>query len=31
MVVLIFISFQQQSYVSESNLPALILLLLLYG
>ncbi|XP_024861123.1 phospholipid-transporting ATPase ABCA1 isoform X2 [Kryptolebias marmoratus] len=31
MVVLIFISFQQEAYVSESNLPALILLLLLYG
>uniref|UniRef100_A0A3P8Y0I9 P-type phospholipid transporter n=1 Tax=Esox lucius TaxID=8010 RepID=A0A3P8Y0I9_ESOLU len=31
MVVLIFIGFQQQSYVSESNLPALVLLLLLYG
>uniref|UniRef100_A0A8C8E1E1 P-type phospholipid transporter n=1 Tax=Oryzias sinensis TaxID=183150 RepID=A0A8C8E1E1_9TELE len=31
MVVLIFISFQQKSYVSEQNLPALILLLLLYG
>ncbi|XP_033936450.1 phospholipid-transporting ATPase ABCA1 isoform X1 [Pseudochaenichthys georgianus] len=31
MVVLIFICFQQQSYVSETNLPALILLLLLYG
>uniref|UniRef100_A0A8C5D6G3 P-type phospholipid transporter n=1 Tax=Gouania willdenowi TaxID=441366 RepID=A0A8C5D6G3_GOUWI len=31
MVVLIFISFQQQSYVSETNLPALVLLLLLYG
>ncbi|XP_047443764.1 phospholipid-transporting ATPase ABCA1 isoform X2 [Mugil cephalus] len=30
-VVLIFICFQQQSYVSETNLPALILLLLLYG
>ncbi|KAM6938002.1 phospholipid-transporting ATPase ABCA1 [Lycodopsis pacificus] len=30
-VVLIFISFQQQSYVSETNLPALVLLLLLYG
>ncbi|XP_071342125.1 phospholipid-transporting ATPase ABCA1 isoform X2 [Trachinotus anak] len=30
-VVLIFICFQQQSYVSEKNLPALILLLLLYG
>ncbi|KAM3619144.1 uncharacterized protein V6R79_003683 [Siganus canaliculatus] len=31
MVVLIFIGFQQQSYVSETNLPALVLLLLLYG
>ncbi|XP_042560069.1 phospholipid-transporting ATPase ABCA1 isoform X2 [Clupea harengus] len=31
MVVLIFIGFQQQSYVSEANLPALVLLLLLYG
>uniref|UniRef100_UPI0037E9C7B4 phospholipid-transporting ATPase ABCA1 n=1 Tax=Semicossyphus pulcher TaxID=241346 RepID=UPI0037E9C7B4 len=31
MVVLIFICFQQKSYVSETNLPALILLLLLYG
>ncbi|XP_036067424.1 phospholipid-transporting ATPase ABCA1 isoform X3 [Oryzias melastigma] len=31
MVVLIFICFQQKSYVSEQNLPALILLLLLYG
>ncbi|XP_018523006.1 LOW QUALITY PROTEIN: phospholipid-transporting ATPase ABCA1 [Lates calcarifer] len=31
MVVLIFISFQQQSYVSETNLPALVMLLLLYG
>ncbi|KAM9761903.1 phospholipid-transporting ATPase ABCA1 isoform 1-T1 [Menidia menidia] len=31
MVVLIFIGFQQKSYVSETNLPALILLLLLYG
>ncbi|KAM4548979.1 phospholipid-transporting ATPase ABCA1 isoform 1-T1 [Odontesthes bonariensis] len=30
-VVLIFIGFQQKSYVSETNLPALILLLLLYG
>ncbi|KAF7656308.1 hypothetical protein LDENG_00043690 [Lucifuga dentata] len=30
-VVLIFISFQQQAYVSKNNLPALILLLLLYG
>ncbi|XP_033477816.2 ATP-binding cassette, sub-family A (ABC1), member 7 isoform X1 [Epinephelus lanceolatus] len=31
MVVLIFICFQQQSYVSETNLPALVLLLLFYG
>ncbi|XP_026873152.2 phospholipid-transporting ATPase ABCA1 isoform X2 [Electrophorus electricus] len=31
MVVLIFISFQQESYVSEKNLPALVLLLLFYG
>ncbi|KAM6962503.1 phospholipid-transporting ATPase ABCA1 [Aplochiton taeniatus] len=31
MVVLIFICFQQQSYVSEKNLPALVLLLMLYG
>lgn len=31
MVVLIFIAFQQQAYVSETNLPALIMLLLLYG
>ncbi|KAJ8278672.1 hypothetical protein COCON_G00057380 [Conger conger] len=31
MVVLIFIAFQQQSYVSEKNLPALVLLLMLYG
>ncbi|XP_030640902.1 phospholipid-transporting ATPase ABCA1 [Chanos chanos] len=31
MVILIFISFQQQSYVSETNLPALVLLLLFYG
>ncbi|XP_070764458.1 phospholipid-transporting ATPase ABCA1 [Enoplosus armatus] len=31
MVVLIFVGFQQKSYVSETNLPALILLLLLYG
>uniref|UniRef100_A0A3Q3W3E5 P-type phospholipid transporter n=1 Tax=Mola mola TaxID=94237 RepID=A0A3Q3W3E5_MOLML len=30
-VVLIFIGFQQQSYVSETNLPALVLLLLFYG
>ncbi|KAK9966236.1 hypothetical protein ABG768_003359 [Culter alburnus] len=31
MVVFIFICFQQESYVSEKNLPALVLLLLLYG
>ncbi|XP_066551415.1 ATP-binding cassette, sub-family A (ABC1), member 7 isoform X2 [Amia ocellicauda] len=31
MVVLIFLCFQQQSYVSSTNLPALVLLLLLYG
>ncbi|XP_072556139.1 phospholipid-transporting ATPase ABCA1 isoform X2 [Paramormyrops kingsleyae] len=31
MVVIIFICFQQQAYVSETNLPALVLLLLLYG
>ncbi|XP_076009720.1 phospholipid-transporting ATPase ABCA1 [Genypterus blacodes] len=31
MVVLIFIGFQQQAYVSETNLPALVLLLLFYG
>uniref|UniRef100_A0A8C9TPQ4 P-type phospholipid transporter n=1 Tax=Scleropages formosus TaxID=113540 RepID=A0A8C9TPQ4_SCLFO len=31
MVVLIFIGFQQQSYVSDTNLPALVLLLMLYG
>ncbi|XP_054645244.1 phospholipid-transporting ATPase ABCA1-like isoform X2 [Dunckerocampus dactyliophorus] len=31
MVVLIFVCFQQQAYVSDTNLPALILLLLLYG
>lgn len=31
MVVLIFIAFQQQAYVSETNLPALVMLLLLYG
>ncbi|XP_051930370.1 phospholipid-transporting ATPase ABCA1 [Hippocampus zosterae] len=30
-VVLIFISFQQEAYVSATNLPALILLLLFYG
>lgn len=31
LVVLIFICFQQQAYVSETNLPALVLLLLFYG
>ncbi|XP_036411124.1 phospholipid-transporting ATPase ABCA1 [Megalops cyprinoides] len=31
MVVFIFIGFQQQAYVSETNLPALVLLLMLYG
>ncbi|CAI5799096.1 phospholipid-transporting ATPase ABCA7 [Podarcis lilfordi] len=31
LVVLIFLCFQQKSYVSLDNLPALILLLLLYG
>ncbi|CAL8309859.1 unnamed protein product [Lota lota] len=31
MVVLIFVAFQQKAYVSEANLPALILLLLFYG
>uniref|UniRef100_A0A8D3CZN3 P-type phospholipid transporter n=1 Tax=Scophthalmus maximus TaxID=52904 RepID=A0A8D3CZN3_SCOMX len=31
LVVLIFICFQQKAYVSSSNLPALALLLLLYG
>lgn len=31
LVILIFIGFQQQAYVSEKNLPALVLLLLLYG
>ncbi|XP_068276846.1 phospholipid-transporting ATPase ABCA7 [Nyctibius grandis] len=31
LVVLIFLCFQQQSYVSAANLPALVLLLLLYG
>ncbi|XP_078736245.1 phospholipid-transporting ATPase ABCA1-like [Lampetra fluviatilis] len=30
-VVVIFLSFQQKAYVSDRNLPALILLLLLYG
>uniref|UniRef100_A0A8C6UK25 ABC transporter domain-containing protein n=1 Tax=Neogobius melanostomus TaxID=47308 RepID=A0A8C6UK25_9GOBI len=31
MVVFIFMAFQQKSYVSDTNLPALVLLLLLYG
>ncbi|XP_061831887.2 phospholipid-transporting ATPase ABCA1 isoform X4 [Nerophis lumbriciformis] len=31
MVVVIFICFQQQAYVSATNLPALVLLLLFYG
>uniref|UniRef100_A0A8C4VMZ8 ABC transporter domain-containing protein n=1 Tax=Gopherus evgoodei TaxID=1825980 RepID=A0A8C4VMZ8_9SAUR len=31
LVIIIFICFQQKSYVSSSNLPALALLLLLYG
>lgn len=31
LVILIFICFQQKAYVSSSNLPALALLLLLYG
>ena len=31
MVVLIFVAFQQKAYVSDTNLPALILLLLFYG
>ncbi|XP_055488379.1 phospholipid-transporting ATPase ABCA1-like [Leucoraja erinacea] len=31
LVVIIFICFQQKSYVSSTNLPALALLLLLYG
>ncbi|XP_069561182.1 phospholipid-transporting ATPase ABCA1 [Brachyistius frenatus] len=30
-VIVIFLCFQQQAYVSPSNLPALILLLILYG
>ena len=30
-VVLIFLAFQQRAYVSSQNLPALLLLLLLYG
>lgn len=31
LVVLIFLCFQQQAYVSPANLPSLVLLLLLYG
>lgn len=31
LVILIFLCFQQQSYVSSANLPSLVLLLLLYG
>ncbi|XP_019393966.1 PREDICTED: ATP-binding cassette sub-family A member 7 [Crocodylus porosus] len=31
LVVLIFLGFQQKSYVSAANLPSLVLLLLLYG
>ncbi|XP_074834153.1 phospholipid-transporting ATPase ABCA7 isoform X2 [Carettochelys insculpta] len=31
LVVLIFLCFQQKSYVSSANLPALVLLLFLYG
>ncbi|KYO42635.1 ATP-binding cassette sub-family A member 1 isoform A [Alligator mississippiensis] len=31
LVVLIFLGFQQKSYVSADNLPSLVLLLLLYG
>ncbi|XP_074060603.1 phospholipid-transporting ATPase ABCA7 isoform X2 [Macrotis lagotis] len=31
LVVLIFLAFQQQAYVAPANLPALLLLLLLYG
>lgn len=30
-VIVIFLCFQQKAYVSPPNLPALILLLLLYG
>ncbi|KAG7263277.1 hypothetical protein CRUP_000331 [Coryphaenoides rupestris] len=30
-VILLFLAFQQEAYVSAANLPALILLLLLYG
>ncbi|KAM6235913.1 phospholipid-transporting ATPase ABCA7 [Porphyrio hochstetteri] len=31
LVILIFLCFQQKSYVSSTNLPSLVLLLLLYG
>ncbi|XP_069503524.1 phospholipid-transporting ATPase ABCA7 isoform X2 [Ambystoma mexicanum] len=31
LVILIFVCFQQESYVSSDNLPALVLLLLFYG
>ncbi|KAM6396101.1 phospholipid-transporting ATPase ABCA7 [Rhynochetos jubatus] len=31
LVILIFLGFQQKSYVSSANLPCLVLLLLLYG
>lgn len=31
LVIIIFICFQQKSYVSSSNLPVLALLLFLYG
>lgn len=31
LVVLIFLCFQQKSYVSSANLPSLVLLLFLYG
>ncbi|KAF1431869.1 ATP-binding cassette sub-family A member 1, partial [Spheniscus magellanicus] len=31
LVILIFLCFQQKSYVSSANLPSLVLLLLLYG
>ncbi|XP_039422071.1 phospholipid-transporting ATPase ABCA7 isoform X1 [Corvus cornix cornix] len=31
LVILIFLCFQQESYVSSANLPSLVLLLLLYG
>lgn len=31
LVVIIFVCFQQEAYVSSTNLPVLALLLLLYG